>query len=443
MKRIVKRFLSSISSWRTLILERWGGAWQSNIVVDELSTLKFFAVYSCVTLISQDVGKLRLRLMEKTDDGIWQEVDVAAFSPVLRKPNHYQTRQKFIEQWIISKLIHGNTYVLKQRDSRNVVVKLYVLDPTRVQPLIAPNGSVFYRLMRDDLSKLETDMEAVPASEIIHDTMVGLFHPLVGVSPLYAGGLAAVQGLAIQNNSARFFQNNSQPGGILTAPGEISDATAERLKKYWEENYTGNNSGRVAVLGDGLKFEGMAVTAVDAQLIEQLKWSAETVCSVFHVPPYKIGIGPVPTYQNAEVLNQIYYSDCLQALLESIEVLLDEGLATLPKYGTEFDLDDLLRMDSATKMKTAGEGVKAGIYSPNEARRKFNLNKVTGGESPYLQQQNYSLAALDERDRNNPLVTPPAPAPAVPEESTDEELDEEQAMSAASALKELRHVNYA
>src|SRR4030095_1362663 len=113
-------------------------------------------------------------------NGIWTPVDIAAFSPVLRKPNRYQTRIKFVEFWITSKLLHGNAYVLKQRDQRGIVIALYVLDPTRVIPLVTPSGDIYYQLNRDDLSGL-TDSVTVPAREIIHDPMVCLFHPLIGV----------------------------------------------------------------------------------------------------------------------------------------------------------------------------------------------------------------------------------------------------------------------
>jgi phage portal protein BeeE len=42
---------------------------------------------------------------------------------VLRKPNRFQTRIQFLESWALSKLSRGNTYVLKQRDNRNVVTR--------------------------------------------------------------------------------------------------------------------------------------------------------------------------------------------------------------------------------------------------------------------------------------------------------------------------------
>jgi HK97 family phage portal protein len=408
----IQKALSAVPErgWFTLF-ESTTGSWQRDEPINTETVLAFTALYSCLTLISADIGKLGLRLTEE-NKGIWSPKDVPAYSPVLRKPNRYQTRQQFIEQWMLSKLTHGNAYVLKERDQRGVVVRLYVLDPTYVTTLVATNGDVFYELRIDNLSTVYEDRPAVPASEIIHDRMSCLFHPLVGVSPIYACGLAAKQGLAIQNSSAKFFENGANPGGVLIAPAKISDETAKRLKDYWEKGFTGKNSGKVAVLGDGLKYERLSVNAVDADLIAQLKMSSEMVCSAFHVPAYKVGVGPMPTYQNAEVLNQIYYTDCLQTHIEAIEALLDEGLAIIRKYRAEFDLDDLLRLDSATKMQVVKDGTGAGILKIDEGRAKFNLAPVTGGDTPYLQQQNYGLAALFERDQDKPFAKPAPAAPA-------------------------------
>lgn len=421
--------------WWPRVREPFTGAWQRNMEQRRETVLTYHAVYSCVTLMASDVSKCRMRLVERDDDGIWNEVEVAAFSPVLRRPNRYQNRIKFYEQWVVSKLLHGNTYVLKQRDNRGVVVALYILDPTRTKALIAPDGAVYYQLSRDNLAGVEESSVTVPASEIIHDVMVPLYHPLCGVSPLTACGIAAVQGLSIQSNSSKFFANGSQPGGVLTAPGTIDDVTAERLKKYWEEKFTGENVGRVAVLGDGLKFEQMAVKAVDAQLIEQLKWSAETVCSAFHVPAYKVGVGSPPAYNNIEALDQQYYSQCLQKLFECIELCLDDGLGLTDHqdhvYGTEFDLDDLLRMDTATLIDSETKAI-GGIKTPNESRRRLNLKPVQGGDTPYLQQQNYSLAALDKRDSQaDPFASRSPAAPAPPPAAKDFELPDEDFLASA------------
>src|SRR5690606_27662586 len=119
--------------------------------------------------------------------GIWRETENAAFSPVLRRPNRYQNHIQFKEWWVISRLLHGNTYVLKERDKRGVVKALYILDPSRVMPLVTPGGSVYYQLSTDNMSGV-TETVVVPAEDIIHDRINALFHPLVGVSPIYACG---------------------------------------------------------------------------------------------------------------------------------------------------------------------------------------------------------------------------------------------------------------
>ncbi|WP_115447923.1 phage portal protein, partial [Escherichia coli] len=138
----------------------------------------------------------------------------------------------------------------------------------------------------------------------------------------------------------------------------------------------------------------------------QLKMTAEIVCSVFRVPAYKIGVGHPPSSDNVEALEQQYYSQCLQTLIESIELLLDEALETGENESTEFDVTTLLRMDSERRMKTLGDAVKNTLLTPNEARKRENLPPLAGGDALYLQQQNYSLEALSRRDaREDPFAS--------------------------------------
>lgn len=412
---------NSVRGWFSVIRESYAGAWQRNVDVVLADVLTHPTVFACITLIAADIAKMRLRLVALNSDGIWTETESNSFSPVLRKPNRYQNRITFFKCWLISKLAYGNTYVLKQRDARRIVTALYVLDPNRVRVLIAEDGGVYYELARDTLSQQREERILVPSSEIIHDLMHPLYHPLAGLSPIYACGLAATLGLKIQNNSAKFFENMSAPSGMLTAPGAIHDDTATRLKETFETKFSGDNIGKLVVGGDGLHFEPFTMKAVDSQLNEQWRETAKAVCSTFRVPAYKVGVEPPPSYNNIEALDRQYYNQCLQELIETIELLLDEGLELPKPYGTEFDLDDLLRMDTATMMATLRDGVNAGLLSPNEGRKKLNYGPVDGGETPVLQQQYWPLDQLAERE------TPGIPAAPIPRQlppATDPE-DEE------------------
>lgn len=440
---MIKRFIGWLGStkkgysapgsggWQSIVRESYTGAWQRGVEIRQEDVLSNHAVFACQTLIASDISKLRVKLVKKDEDGIWTEVANPAYSPVLRKPNHFQNRIQFFESWVLSKLQRGNTYVLKERDNRGVVKALYVLDPTLVRPLVADNGAVYYQLHGDKLAGLEKDEVVVPASEIIHDRFNTFYHPLVGLSPIYAAGLPAMQGLSIQQDSTLFFQNGAQPGGILTAPGAISEDTARRLKEYWDTNFTGKNRGKVAVLGDNLKYEAMKTKAVDAQLIEQLKWSAETICGIYHVPPYKAGIGSLPSYNNVQALNLEYYSSCLQALIEAIEICLDEGLGMDGvSMGVEFDTDELLRMDAMTQMDVLEKS--KGKLTVNEQRRRLNAKPVEGGDTVYLQEQDHSLAWLARRDAQ------PIDAPADGEQPANDNLAEQANAALVEIIKGLR-----
>lgn len=391
---------SDRGGWMSLISEPFAGAWQRNLEINPTTVLSFHAVFSCISLIASDISKMPLRLMRRDSNGIWKENNSGTPARIYRRPNAFQNRMQFFECWLNSKLCHGNTVALKIRNTRGDITELRILDWNKVTPLVADDGSVFYQINPDNMTGVDASV-TVPAREVIHDRFNCLFHPLIGLSPIYAAGLAAMQGHHIQENSAHFFRNGSKPGGVIEVPGTITEDNARKLKANWDTGYTGENAGKTGLLSNGAKYNPISMSADDAKVVEQLQMSEKIVCSTFHVPAYKAGVGDLPSYDNIEALEQQYYSQCLQTLIESIELLLDEAFELEDDAGTEFDVSALLRMDSERRIKTLGEGVKNTILTPNEARRSENLPPVTGGDELYLQQQNFSLGALARRDASD------------------------------------------
>ncbi|HAM8808448.1 TPA: phage portal protein [Escherichia coli] len=370
--------------WTSLfqaVAEPFAGAWQQGVKADPESVLSFHAVFSCISLISQDIAKMRLRLMQTDTQGIRREKRQGDIARLCRRPNSQQNRIQFFELWLNAKLRHGNTVVLKIRNSRGQIKELRILDWNRVEPLVADDGEVFYRITPDRNCGI-TEAVTVPAREVIHDRFNCFFHPLVGLPPVYAAGLAATQGHHIQENSTSFFRNGGRPSGVIEIPGSITEENAKKLKSNWDSGYTGENAGKTAILSNGAKYNPTTFSPVDAQTVEQLKMTAEIVCSVFRVPAYKIGVGQPPSSDNVEALE------------------------TGENESTEFDVTTLLRMDSERRMKTLGESVKNTLLTPNEARKRENLPPLAGGDALYLQQQNYSLEALSRRDaREDPFAS--------------------------------------
>ena len=387
------------------VLEPFAGAWQRNIEVRLDSVLAYPAIFSCISLISSDIAKMPMAVKRRQSNGVWVRVNNPVLTPLLEKPNFYQTPMQFFELWMISKLAHGNAYILKLRDEADRVRQLRVLDPRRVIPYISDDGEIFYSILTDELNGLPGGLY-VPARELIHDRFNTFFHPLCGLSPIYASGLAAVGGEAMLRNSAHTFKNGGKPGGIITVPGSVDKDKAAEIRDNWNTGYTGENAGKTALLADGASFVAVAQTATDAQLVEQLNMSNQLVASTFRVPLYKIDTGQTPSYNNIEALEQAYYSQCLQVHMTAIEGLIADTFDLDAQTCVEFDHSRLLRMDTAARYKSYGDGIGAGFLAPNEARIKENMQPVEGGDTPYLQQQNFSLEALAKRDaQDNPFST--------------------------------------
>lgn len=408
--------------WRA-IFEPFAGAWQRNIEEKQGAVLCYPTLYACLNRVSQDIGKLPFLLREEGANGIWKTVQNTAYSPVLRKPNNYQTAQQFREAWTLSVLIHGNAYILKRRDARGVVTDLYVMDPCRVLPLVSDAGEVFYQINYPDSSNLlpesyPAQQLTIPAREVIHDRLNCFHHQLIGVPPLCAAHWPAVKNLKILKNSAEFFANHAQPGGILTAPAGMNDDDATKVKEFWDTNYAGDNRGKIAVLGADMKFTSFAMNSADSQLVEQMQYSDRQICQPFGIPPFIVGIGEIPAGLKTDDVANVYYQFALQGRIEAMEYLLDEGLGISKPFGVELDLDPLLRMDTEKRGSVMGKLVTDGIATPNEARYEFGFPPLEGGDTVYMQQQDFPL---DQVRKNKIVDAEQQPAPAAPE--ADEELE--------------------
>lgn len=418
-----EKALQAVDSWRggwRLISEPFTGAWQRNKEEKRGDLLTYPTLYACIYRISSDIGKLPYSLRRRESSGIWVEQSNSTYD-VLNKPNGFQTAAQFREYWIITKLIQGNAYILKRRDNRGNVTDLYVLDPDRVVPMVSDSGAVFYQLYTDSINSLPQDYPTenliVPASEIIHDRCMTLHHPLIGVPPLAAAHWPALKNMKIMRSATEFFANNAQPGGILTAPAGMTDDDAKQVQQYWETNFQGGNSGKVAIVGADMKFTPFAMKSIDSQMIEQMRYSDQQICQPFGVPPFMVGIDTIPSGLGVDGVYQLYYQNALQTHIEHMEALLDEGLNISRPLGIELDLEPLLRMDEGKRAEVATKLVGGGIETPNEGRMRFNRPALEGGDTVYMQQQDYPLDQVRLNKIEQSL--PPSDEP-----EADEELEE-------------------
>lgn len=404
--------------------EPFSGAWQMNRECFGAGGI-FSAVYACIAIIAGDLAKLPPRIRMLKPDGAKVDAPNNPAANVLYYPNRYQTRVDFWGQFMSSALFTGNTYVYLARDGLGVIREMHILDPRRVTVLMGEDGSVFYRIGQEQLAEL-LGTEVLPARDILHHRLLTLTHPLCGVSPLYAAGVSALTGQTIQQNSYSFFANMSRASGVLTSPGKISNDLAARLKTEWDQNFKGGSMGRTAVLGEGMKWEPLTISAADAQLIEQLRWSVEDVARCFRVPTYMLTDASKVSFKNTEQLARNYYSQTLQYHIESIEARIDHAFELADDIYCEFDLSALLRMELDARMSAYQTGINAGILTINEARKMEELEPKTGGDEPLVQMQYRPLSMAGQPTTG----LPPSPPEPEPEPEPDPEgLEDEESLA--------------
>jgi len=166
-----------------------------------------------------------------------------------------------------------------------------------------------------------------------------------------------------------------------------------------------------------MKFTPFAMKSIDSQMVEQMRYSDEQICQPFGIPPFKVGIGTIPSGLGVDGLNQLYYSDALQTHIEHMEGLLDDGLKIARPLGVELDLEPLLRMDEAKRAEVETKLVGGKIKTPDEGRARFNLPSTGGGDTLWGQHQDYPLGVLADRNDLNP-----APEATPAEQPIDEEI---------------------
>lgn len=426
----VKGFFSNYELYdnngERIIQEPIKNGWQRNISARKESPTKNFAFFSCITVSSNSIANLPMVLTKKQADGTWQKTENKKYEwllKLLNRPNPNQSTFQFLNRLGLNIQQSGNAYAWIERGTRGTIKNLWILPSGTTTLKVAPDGEVFYSVMQNDLSGLGS--VTLPASEILHFRINCLFFDLLGVAPLHAAAIHAAHGIEMFNTSYDFYKNMAQPSGILTAPEGISTDEARRIKEEFEANKAARH-GSVVVMGDGLTYTPVNVSAADQQLIELMKFNAEAICSCFHIPPYKI-LGNAPTYNNVEALTLEYYNNALKFIINEIEQVLNYGLNVNENFGEDLwiklDVEDFLSMDTTTRYNAYNNAIKGGWMTPNEARLKEDLAALNGGDTVYMQQQNYSLEALANRDATNPLVAPPETEVVEVVEENEEEID--------------------
>lgn len=353
------------------------GSTASGARVTPDTALQLAAVFGCVRVISETVASLPLLMYRwRSDGGKERAADHPLYDILHDRPNAWQTSFEFREMMQAHLELRGNAYAQIVPGRRGAVDQLIPLHPDRVTPRSAPGNRIIYKVNWNDGTSSDLLQE-----EIFHLRGFSL-DGIVGLSPIALEREVVGLGLTAQEYGARFFANDSTPGGVLEHPEALDQDAADRLKKSWHEKQGGANRHKVAVLDSGMKFHQIGLTNRDAQFLETRKYNAEDIARIYRVQPHKIGILDRATFSNIEHLAIEWVTDSVVPRLRRWEQRISFDLILAPQtYFAEFLVDGLLRGDIKSRYDAYAIARQWGWMNGNEIRASENMNPFEGGET--------------------------------------------------------------
>lgn len=399
------------------------------------------AVEACVGAISQTVASLPIHHWRELPSGEQQKVRNSAASRVLRRPNNYQTRADFILNLLRSELLSGNGVAVATRNGRFEIDSLHLVNGRSAQPYVADDGSIFYSVGTNDVMPDPPIENMWPSRDVLHIRMHTPRHPLVGETPITSAAMSVSAGNSIAGHMSAFFENMARPSGYLSVPGSLKPEVAAKLREEWNNAYSARGSGRIAALQGGVEWKALAITSVDAQLIESYRMTIADVARVYRVPLTIVGDTANATYGSTESLINHWLSTGLGYVLEHLELALDAMFELPPDEFTAFDVEYLMRTDFKTRIEGLVRGVQGGVYAPNEARIKEGLKPVDFGDEPRVQAQVVPLSYAGVIPAApSASTTPSAPGTPTPDDDDDDDEEDEEAEEAPEQTEEERRV---
>lgn len=414
---------ANTSGWVSL-----GGGHVDGEPVNEKSVLTIGTYYACVRNISEDFGKLPIRVLKNDDEKrrrirIRDNIDYifnVEYNPMMSAYQGNTTMAQWKTGW-------GRAYAEITRNKRGQITELWPIHPSRMQVKWSLDGITRVYVVHND-NGTQTEL---PASRVFHWYGMGDGYEGYSIVKLMTNTLGLA--VATQNIAKKFFERGAMPSGVLETDQTLKKEGRENLKNSWQSLYGGpDNAGKTAVLEAGVKYKALSLPFKDVQLLELRKFQKEEIASWFRMPLDKLQI-PSDAKGWATVAAQAtsYVSDVLHPMIVNFEqevkrqLLGDEG--EYENVYVSVEVKGLLRGSIAERMEYYKGRFNMASITPNQIKE---LEDEDASDDPALDKY-YIQGAMVPLDKAGQQQTgskpPPEDEPPKKEEPEDDDDDAEPA----------------
>lgn len=395
-----------------------GAMTAAGIRMDDDGAKKISAWFRGRDILATALAMLPLHLYERLpdDDGAVPARGHALWDVLHRKPHPMLPGDSFTwrRQAMFDLIDHGWAF-----DEIDVGVRwgLKRLDPRTVRPEVIKGGRMLYHV-RDGSGQSRTLTQDEVFVRTLADGKGILDHARESL------GLARVT----EQYASKVFGAGSLSAGVIKVPGAMDDDSAKAMARSFRTAAGDWHMPKVLPSGaDYIANDGL--TPEKAQLLMSRKFSINDIARWLGLPPHMLGDLDRATFSNIEHQGQEFVTYALGPWLSLWEFAINDQLILQPnRFYAEFTRDALVRGDIAARWQAYQIQVSTGTVTRNEVRRKENMNKLPGLDTPL------DPAHLTGKQ----TATKPAPTPEPEPESTADADARAFAIAQASASRVLR-----
>ena len=376
------------------------GGSSSGKMVNERSAMQMTAVYACVRILSEAIAGLPLHMYRHREDGGKEKAtDHPLYLLLHDEPNPEMSSFVFRETLMTHLLLWGNAYAQIIRNGKGEVVALYPLMPNKMSVDRDNNGQLYYtyQMASEDTPAADAGLVILKPSDVLHIPGLG-FDGLVGYSPIAMAKNAIGLAIATEEYGAKWFANGAAPSGVLEHPGTIKDPS--RVREAWQSQFGGSsNSGKIAVLEEGMKYTPITISPEQAQFLETRKFQINEIARIFRVPPHMVGDLEKSSFSNIEQQSLEFVKYTLDPWVVRWEQSIHRSLLSEDEkasYFVKFNVEGLLRGDYQSRMNGYAIGRQNGWMSANDIRELENLDRIPAEEGGDLYLINGNMLPLKD-----------------------------------------------
>lgn len=329
-------------------------------------------IFAAVSRISNALSAMPIHLYRAST--LVKNSDLADL--ISSEPNMNMASCQWFKTMEACRCTYGNAYALKNIDTDGVLVGLDIIDPSRVEPILNDvTGELWYQIQPE-----KGAMYYVHGYYIVHVPFISV-NGYTGVNPVSVLLNTLKYNDEIQNFSISQLEKGVNAQVVIEAPANLGrDQREKAIADLIELRKT---SGNMLLLESGLTARTLNLSPVDTELFEAEKITRSKVAMVYNIPPHLLGDYSDTSFSSQEQQMLEFLTLTMLPIVTAYEQELNRKLLTKEErkkgLNFKFNMESILRADSATRADVHQKAIRGGWMSVNEVRKDYGLPNDSSG----------------------------------------------------------------